>query len=427
MSFNLLSKASHLFNKDFIDQAGVSMRENGTAMQKAVRGIIPTVVGYLIEKTDTEQGVAGLLKLLKTGNQYNDSQNSPGSFFTPSGKMPGLDQNIVTELFEDKTTAVTHAICQFSGIKESSARSLLNIIAPSILGILGKNASDNDMKAADLTTLVNKEKIWLADFMPAGLGPLLTKWGVGKVYSNPLIGAEPADTKRHRVTSQQKPAKTSSPISNWIMILIVLLLAAAVIWYLSGMKGCNGSSNVLPGDSIPPVKTDTPTIDRISGDYIYREGNMLDIALPNNGGTIHAGEYSTEARLINFLNNQNAIIDTLSGNWFEFTNVSFKTGGSEISESSLNQLKNLVLIAKAYPMAQFKIGGYTDNTGDEAANIILSQKRADAVAAMALSLGASKSSIMGSKGYGSEHPIADNATPEGRAMNRRVAVNLKAK
>jgi outer membrane protein OmpA-like peptidoglycan-associated protein len=91
------------------------------------------------------------------------------------------------------------------------------------------------------------------------------------------------------------------------------------------------------------------------------------------------------------------------------------------------QLKNMVAIAKGYPAAQFKLGGYTDNTGSAAGNIALSQKRADAVASMLVKLGASAKSFAGAKGYGPEWPIADNTTPEGRAQNRRVAVNVKAK
>jgi K(+)-stimulated pyrophosphate-energized sodium pump len=167
-------------------------------------------------------------------------------------------------------------------------------------------------------------------------------------------------------------------------------------------------------------------LDSLSGDFIYDLGKMITITLPDSV-KLNVGEYSTEARLVNFLNDKNATIDSVKGNWFEFTNVRFKTGGSEISDSSLAQLKNFAAIAKAFPKAAFKIGGYTDNTGDSANNVILSDKRANAVHAKALALGVAKTSLDGAKGYGPLWPIADNATAEGRAQNRRVAVNVKAK
>src|SRR6185369_5136745 len=105
----------------------------------------------------------------------------------------------------------------------------------------------------------------------------------------------------------------------------------------------------------------------------------------------------------------------------------FKTGSSTITDDSHAQLKNLVAIIKAFPNATFKVGGYTDNTGDASKNLALSQKRAEAVAAAILKEGANKQQILKAEGYGQEHPVGDNSTAEGRAMNRRVSVRVKSK
>lgn len=238
----------------------------------------------------------------------------------------------------------------------------------------------------------------------------------------------------------QKHVQEEDSMSGGLKILLptlLLCLITAAIFYFN--KGCNSNNNHAKHEVIDSLNHDKiievpatatyvakGTIDTLSGDFIYDLGDNITVDLPNSQ-KITVGKYSTEYRLIEFLKDRSAMLDTVKGNWFEFTNVRFKSGGSELLPSSEEQLKNLVQIAKAFPTAQFKIGGYTDNSGNKQMNLTLSQKRADAVARKIKSLGASDASITGATGYGIEWPIADNTTAEGRAQNRRVAVNVKAK
>jgi len=69
------------------------------------------------------------------------------------------------------------------------------------------------------------------------------------------------------------------------------------------------------------------------------------------------------------------------------------------------------------------VEGHTDNVGDDASNFTLSQKRSEAVREYVISKGIDESRIS-ARGYGETKPIADNKTPEGRALNRRVEVKL---
>lgn len=174
--------------------------------------------------------------------------------------------------------------------------------------------------------------------------------------------------------------------------------------------------------SSPAGKVDTAT-----GDFIYETGKTVTINLPNNAGALQVGEYSTENKLYKFLSDTTQLIDTVKGNWFELTNIKFKTGGITMDSSSLQQIKNIAAISKAFPKAQFKVGGYTDNSGDSTNNVLLSQRRADVVLSELKKAGVGAASLSGAKGYGPEHPVGDNATAAGKAMNRRVAINIKAK
>ena len=86
------------------------------------------------------------------------------------------------------------------------------------------------------------------------------------------------------------------------------------------------------------------------------------------------------------------------------------------SMGSINQIYNLL---KKDASLKFEIDGHTDNTGDAAHNLTLSQQRADAVKTQLVSMGIDGSRLS-TKGFGDTKPISDNSTPEGKANNRRV-------
>ena len=75
----------------------------------------------------------------------------------------------------------------------------------------------------------------------------------------------------------------------------------------------------------------------------------------------------------------------------------------------------------AVDIRQVQVFGYTDNTGKSEYNRKLSKRRADAVAAVLAEVGM-RSRDIEAKGMGADDPVASNATAEGRAENRRVAI-----
>ena len=75
---------------------------------------------------------------------------------------------------------------------------------------------------------------------------------------------------------------------------------------------------------------------------------------------------------------------------------------------------------KDYPDLKVVIEGHTDSVGTKAYNKNLSQERADAVKNYMVEKNGIDSNRIATEGFGEEKPIADNATAEGRAQNRRV-------
>ena len=74
---------------------------------------------------------------------------------------------------------------------------------------------------------------------------------------------------------------------------------------------------------------------------------------------------------------------------------------------------------KCFPQTQVQLDGYTDNTGDAAANKKLSLDRATAVKDL-LVKGGIEESRMTTQGFGQDNPVASNDTEEGKAKNRRL-------
>ncbi|OZY87640.1 cell envelope biogenesis protein OmpA [Cellvibrio mixtus] len=107
--------------------------------------------------------------------------------------------------------------------------------------------------------------------------------------------------------------------------------------------------------------------------------------------------------------------------------ILFDTAKSDIKDAYLPQVKKLADAMTQYANTVVHIEGHTDSQGSDAYNQKLSQSRADAVkAALVTKFGIAADRIT-AQGHGESKPIADNATAEGRAQNRRVVGSVSVK
>ncbi|MEF3168512.1 MAG: OmpA family protein [Deltaproteobacteria bacterium] len=104
--------------------------------------------------------------------------------------------------------------------------------------------------------------------------------------------------------------------------------------------------------------------------------------------------------------------------------VLFSTGSSAIQPGAYAEIDRMAQVLQQYPETRIRIEGHTDSTGSEQANLDLSQRRAEAVKNALISRGIAPERLT-ALGYGESRPIASNATPEGRQLNRRVEVFIE--
>ena len=106
-----------------------------------------------------------------------------------------------------------------------------------------------------------------------------------------------------------------------------------------------------------------------------------------------------------------------------FENLEFETAKAIIKEVSFESLDNLAELLIKKPEWRLRVAGHTDNQGSPQKNLILSNKRAEAIKIYLNQRGVDESRIV-TEYYGEEKPIADNNTPEGRQKNRRVEMTV---
>jgi outer membrane protein OmpA-like peptidoglycan-associated protein len=105
--------------------------------------------------------------------------------------------------------------------------------------------------------------------------------------------------------------------------------------------------------------------------------------------------------------------------------ILFDTNKSDLRPASQTEIQRMAEVLKKYPDTNVLVEGHTDNTGSDAINQPLSERRAQAVSNYTVAQGIDASRIS-AKGYGSSQPIADNTTAEGRQANRRVEIAIYA-
>jgi OOP family OmpA-OmpF porin len=103
--------------------------------------------------------------------------------------------------------------------------------------------------------------------------------------------------------------------------------------------------------------------------------------------------------------------------------VGFELDSAQLTGPSQSILDSVAADLKKYPRLKIELQGHTDSSGSDAYNLKLSQRRADSVRDYLVSQGVPASQLT-AKGYGESQPIADNATADGRATNRRVVMHV---
>ena len=409
---NLLDQLSREYDGGVVSTISKALGEDTARTQTAVSGALPALLGGLVTKGSTTEGAAGLIDLLRKNN-FDGSRftDVAGAVSQPNGlsSLMQLGGPLLGSIFGGRTDTVTDWLATQSGIKKSSASSLLSLALPTVLGFIARQLSaGGTWSASSLMSLLAGQKSFLQSAQP-GLAGILG-------FGGPA-GYEPAAPRAAAArTAEAEPVRGGAAWWKWALPL--LLLGALLLYFLTRETGPERAVVVQPTPTLRVEVSPTvaPAVSAALGAFVEKKlPNGTVLKIPSNG---------VESKLLAFIEDPTKKVDRET--WFTFDRIEFDTDSARLRPSSQEQLRNIHEILKAYPQVNLKIGGYTDNVGDDARNLKLSGERATNTMNEIVKLGPAASRLA-AEGYGEKHPVADNATEDGRQRNRRIDVRVTKK
>ena len=257
---NILSLITRVLTPDVVASMSQAAGISDPAMaQKAAGVAVPAVLSSLAGLVTKPEGGRRLAEII-TKQSPDNLEDIAGRV---GGSQPFADAGkdmLSTLLGSGSFNGLVSGIAKFIGINESAMGSMLGMLAPVILGVLGREAGST---AGGLTQLLSSQKDAFAAAMPSGLSDLLTTAGlgarIGSAASSP-VRAEAA--YRDRSTIETAAAHVGNPSrgrasSNWLYWAVPLAAVAALaLYFLGGDRTTRQTSEI-----VPPTKNEAaPTI-----------------------------------------------------------------------------------------------------------------------------------------------------------------------
>ncbi len=367
MTGTIVNDLSVLFQSQALGEASAQLGESESSVMRGFEAASSAIISALT----THLGQSGFMKqayeLITSPLNDGGMLSNVRGFFSKGATAlttDGLSRRMLSMLFGGNQSTVAQGISETSGLRPSSAWALMAAAAPMVLGLLGRRVKENHLDASGLSTMLQTE-----------------------------------GSATHVV-----PGGVNQSASRWLLPLALVILGIfGLLWMLNhGKRVVNQATNVTRANAADL-------------------GGLVQRTLPT-GVTLNIPQFGMETKLLDSVQNASLPIDHA---WFRFDRLSFDSKSATLRPESTEQLTNIAQILKAYPALHITIGGFTDNTGDAAANLQLSQARANSVMRDLTKMGVGADRLQ-AEGYGETAPVADNFSEAGRLRNRRIALRITA-
>jgi len=228
---NLLKIVKDQVSDNFLNRASEVIGGSPASTQKAIGALIPSFMGSVVTKASTESGASDLLSMIKNGG-YNSNAGSTemNLMNNKTNEILSKGENLVSKLMGNNADNLVSRISSFSNLTKEGTGKLLSMVAPMVMGAIGKQVSQNNLNATGLRDLIKEQSQYVRDAMPQGMEsldyitPPATKDTTTKIISN----------KSTVIAPDRVETSSGGGLFKWLIPL--LLIGGLLLWFINKDK-----------------------------------------------------------------------------------------------------------------------------------------------------------------------------------------------
>ena len=223
MSTNLVSTITQVLTSNFVSRVASSLGLDGAQVEKALQAGTPALLAALTSLVAKPGGAAKLADTV--AQQQPGVLTSLANMIGGSGQKALIDTGVstLTSLLGGKTASVlTSAVGQYAGIGEGGSKSLMGVLGPIVMGVLGLQQRASGLDATGLANLLASQKDNIARALPAGFASYLSGTGILDRITGPTARPEPA---------YARSPSSSATMPSWLLPALGILAIGALAWY----------------------------------------------------------------------------------------------------------------------------------------------------------------------------------------------------
>ncbi|MGF7215041.1 outer membrane protein OmpA-like peptidoglycan-associated protein [Spirosoma lacussanchae] len=410
---NLFNTFDTVFNPDVVSRIALYVDEPADKINKAVDGLVYTIIGGLMKRTTTEIGVNQLFSHIQKG-RYDGSliENLDQSLRDPAHTNTLITQgnDVISHLLPAMKSSIGSMISSYAGIRNSSAISLLGLTTTIVLHGLGKQVKDRKLDADGLASLLFAEREALINTVPDEFMPrLVEKVGLQQIVSGLAAparrSATEAPTRSVASPSRQTATATRPPISyepaeedagNNSSLAKLAVGGLLVLAVLGGGYYIYQNTQNYAGDQQTVTDAGPVTSDTIQADTVTRSlavpaepaprSTSATAATTATGVAVGGAPTTPASNLTQQMTPYLGNAALPKGRIFPLTEVSFSPGSLSMTSGQAT-VGELATLLKTYPSLQIQLIGYANDASGALTNKSLSFKRVNQIKQQLMSSG----------------------------------------